>query len=59
MRSSVCLYRQAAVENTECLEQLRALWNGARIHVAVAAELPPPGVDTPEDLERLRILLGA
>jgi 3-deoxy-manno-octulosonate cytidylyltransferase (CMP-KDO synthetase) len=49
----------AAVENTECLEQLRALWNGARIHVAVAAELPPPGVDTPEDLERLRILLGA
>jgi len=49
----------AAVENTECLEQLRALWNGARIHVAVAAELPPPGVDTPEDLERLRTLLGA
>lgn len=49
----------AAVENTECLEQLRALWNGARIHVAVAAELPPPGVDTPEDLERLRALLGA
>lgn len=49
----------AAVETTECLEQLRALWNGARIHVAVAAELPPAGVDTPEDLERLRILLGA
>ncbi|WP_020679733.1 3-deoxy-manno-octulosonate cytidylyltransferase [Marinobacterium rhizophilum] len=49
----------AAVENTECLEQLRALWNGARIHVAVAAELPPPGVDTPQDLERLRTLLGA
>ncbi|NVK43598.1 MAG: 3-deoxy-manno-octulosonate cytidylyltransferase [Oceanospirillaceae bacterium] len=49
----------AAVENTECLEQLRALWNGARIHVAEAQELPPPGVDTPEDLERLRALLGA
>jgi 3-deoxy-manno-octulosonate cytidylyltransferase (CMP-KDO synthetase) len=49
----------AAVENTECLEQLRALWNGARIHVAVAAELPPPGVDTPEDLERLRRLLDS
>nr|WP_067288513.1 3-deoxy-manno-octulosonate cytidylyltransferase [Marinobacterium profundum] len=48
----------AAVETTECLEQLRALWNGARIHVAVAAELPPAGVDTPEDLERLRLLLG-
>ncbi len=49
----------AAVETTECLEQLRALWNGARIHVAVAAELPPAGVDTPEDLERLRLLLGS
>lgn len=49
----------AAIESTECLEQLRALWNGARIHVAEALELPPPGVDTPEDLERLRALLGA
>ncbi|GGO80363.1 3-deoxy-manno-octulosonate cytidylyltransferase [Marinobacterium nitratireducens] len=48
----------AAIESTECLEQLRALWNGARIHVAEALELPPPGVDTPEDLERLRALLG-
>jgi len=48
----------AAVENTECLEQLRAMWNGARIHVALADELPPPGVDTPEDLERLKALLG-
>ncbi|MFC6672490.1 3-deoxy-manno-octulosonate cytidylyltransferase [Marinobacterium aestuariivivens] len=48
----------AAIENTECLEQLRALWNGARIHVAEALELPPPGVDTPEDLERLQALLA-
>ncbi len=48
----------AAIETTECLEQLRALWNGARIHVEQALELPPPGVDTPEDLERLRVLLG-
>ncbi|MDO6595070.1 3-deoxy-manno-octulosonate cytidylyltransferase [Neptuniibacter sp. 1_MG-2023] len=47
----------AAVEETECLEQLRAMWNGARIHVAEADEQPPAGVDTPEDLERLRRLL--
>ncbi|MDO6513267.1 3-deoxy-manno-octulosonate cytidylyltransferase [Neptuniibacter sp. 2_MG-2023] len=47
----------AAVEETECLEQLRAMWNGARIHVSEADEQPPAGVDTPEDLERLRRLL--
>ena len=47
----------AAVEETECLEQLRAMWNGARIHVAEADEQPPAGVDTPDDLERLRRLL--
>jgi 3-deoxy-manno-octulosonate cytidylyltransferase (CMP-KDO synthetase) len=46
------------LENTECLEQLRALWNGKRIHVADAIEAPPAGVDTAEDLERVRKLLG-
>ena len=46
----------APIEEAECLEQLRAMWNGARIHVDVADELPPAGVDTPEDLERLREL---
>ncbi|EIK53897.1 3-deoxy-manno-octulosonate cytidylyltransferase [Stutzerimonas stutzeri TS44] len=46
------------LENTECLEQLRALWHGQRIHVADATEAPPAGVDTPEDLERVRRLLG-
>ncbi|MGY8869316.1 MAG: 3-deoxy-manno-octulosonate cytidylyltransferase [Pseudomonadales bacterium] len=46
----------APIEEAECLEQLRAMWNGARIHVEVADELPPAGVDTPEDLERLREL---
>jgi 3-deoxy-manno-octulosonate cytidylyltransferase (CMP-KDO synthetase) len=48
----------APIEETECLEQLRAMWNGARIHVAEADEQPPAGVDTPEDLERLRELLS-
>jgi 3-deoxy-manno-octulosonate cytidylyltransferase (CMP-KDO synthetase) len=47
------------LEDTECLEQLRALWHGVRIHVADALQAPPAGVDTPEDLERVRRLLGA
>ena len=47
------------LENTERLEQLRALWHGVRIHVADAIEAPPAGVDTPEDLERVRRLLEA
>ena len=49
----------APIEMTECLEQLRALWNGVSIHVANAIEAPPAGVDTPEDLERLKLLLEA
>jgi 3-deoxy-manno-octulosonate cytidylyltransferase (CMP-KDO synthetase) len=38
----------------ECLEQLRVLWQGERIHVALAKEVPPVGVDTPADLEHAR-----
>jgi 3-deoxy-manno-octulosonate cytidylyltransferase (CMP-KDO synthetase) len=45
------------LEDTENLEQLRALWHGVRIHVADAVQAPPAGVDTPEDLERVRRLL--
>ena len=45
------------LEQTERLEQLRALWHGARIHVAEAVESLPAGVDTPEDLENLRDIL--
>ena len=45
------------LENTESLEQLRALWHGVRIHVADALIAPPTGVDTPEDLQRVRRLL--
>ena len=47
------------LENTESLQQLRALWHGVRIHVADPLEAPPPGVDTAEDLERVRRLLEA
>ena len=46
-------------EVTESLEQLRALANGVRIHVDVALETPPAGVDTAEDLERVRELIEA
>ena len=44
----------APPEQTESLEQLRALWNGYRIQVHIASEAPPAGVDTQEDLERIR-----
>lgn len=47
-----------ALETTECLEQLRALNNGLRIHVSVAQERPGPGIDTPEDLRRVEALLA-
>jgi len=42
------------LEETEQLEQLRVLWHGERIAVCESAELPGAGVDTPEDLERVR-----
>jgi 3-deoxy-manno-octulosonate cytidylyltransferase (CMP-KDO synthetase) len=48
---------QAALERAESLEQLRALALGVPIHVTVLDEAPPPGVDTPEDLERVRRVL--
>ena len=47
----------APVEACEALEQLRALWHGHRIAVHVTGEAPGPGVDTPDDLERVRRLL--
>jgi len=46
-------------ELSESLEQLRALWHGFRIAVLRAAQAPPAGVDTPEDLERVRAMLRA
>jgi 3-deoxy-manno-octulosonate cytidylyltransferase (CMP-KDO synthetase) len=46
----------APIERFEALEQLRALWHGYRIVVEVTTGTPAPGVDTPEDLERVRAL---
>jgi 3-deoxy-manno-octulosonate cytidylyltransferase (CMP-KDO synthetase) len=45
------------LETIEMLEQLRVLWHGYRIAVGMVAELPSPGVDTPEDLARVRALM--
>ena len=47
---------QAPIEVTEGLEQLRALWHGYRVAVHVSSHAPGPGVDTPQDLERVRQL---
>ena len=46
----------APIEDCEALEQLRVLWHGERIAVHVAPHGPGPGVDTPEDLARVRAL---
>lgn len=48
----------APIETMESLEQLRALWHGHRIAVHVTLEAPGPGVDTPQDLARVRSLIG-
>ena len=50
---------QAPIEMTESLEQLRAMWHGHRIAVHVTDHSPGPGVDTPEDLARVRALFEA
>ncbi|WP_295548245.1 3-deoxy-manno-octulosonate cytidylyltransferase [uncultured Pseudacidovorax sp.] len=43
------------LERIESLEQLRVLWHGHRIAVHVTAQAPGTGVDTPEDLARVRL----
>lgn len=47
----------APIEETESLEQLRALWHGLRIHAGTVTGDAGPGVDRPGDLERVRQLL--
>ncbi|HSH73281.1 MAG TPA: 3-deoxy-manno-octulosonate cytidylyltransferase [Methylophilaceae bacterium] len=46
----------AAIEKFESLEQLRALWHGYRISVAITENAPAAGVDTKADLEYVRSL---
>ena len=50
--------KESPLEKAEALEQLRVLWHGYRIAVAVARDEIPPGVDTPEDLEAVRKMLA-
>jgi 3-deoxy-manno-octulosonate cytidylyltransferase (CMP-KDO synthetase) len=49
----------APIERFEALEQLRALWHGFRIVVEITSGTPAPGIDTPEDLARVRALYAA
>ena len=46
--------KRSPIERFESLEQLRAMWYGYKIAVAVLPENLPAGVDTQEDLERVR-----
>jgi 3-deoxy-manno-octulosonate cytidylyltransferase (CMP-KDO synthetase) len=52
------LLPQAPIERVEALEQLRAMWHGHEIVVTEASHAPGPGVDTPEDLERVRAVFA-
>ena len=54
--ASYSLLAPAPIEQFEALEQLRALWHGHRISVAVTAVAPHAGVDTADDLVRVRKL---
>ncbi|ODU50727.1 MAG: 3-deoxy-manno-octulosonate cytidylyltransferase [Thiobacillus sp. SCN 63-374] len=47
------------LERYEMLEQLRVLWHGHRISLGITPVAPAPGVDTPEDLARIRALFKA
>lgn len=49
---------QAPIELSESLEQLRAMWHGHRIAVHITDHAPGPGVDTPEDLARVRAVFA-
>jgi 3-deoxy-manno-octulosonate cytidylyltransferase (CMP-KDO synthetase) len=49
----------APLEQVEALEQLRVLWHGYPIAVHVTEKAPPAGVDTPEDLARVRQMFAS
>ena len=54
-----CDLTASPLEDAEALEQLRVLWHGYKISVKVTERLAQAGVDTPEDLERVRRHLAA
>jgi 3-deoxy-manno-octulosonate cytidylyltransferase (CMP-KDO synthetase) len=54
-----CLYPESKLEVCEKLEQLRALSNGMAIGAIVMDKMPHHGIDTPQDYERLKLLMEA
>jgi 3-deoxy-manno-octulosonate cytidylyltransferase (CMP-KDO synthetase) len=52
-----CSWETSVLERTESLEQLRILWQGEAIAVKVVDKVPPAGVDTQEDLDRVEQFL--
>jgi 3-deoxy-manno-octulosonate cytidylyltransferase (CMP-KDO synthetase) len=56
--NSYSLLPTAGIEAFEVLEQLRALWHGYKISVAITQNAPATGVDTPEDLQRVRSIFS-
>lgn len=52
-----CNLSPAPIEGVEALEQLRVLWHGHAIRVFICDHEPAAGVDTPEDLDRVRRVL--
>jgi 3-deoxy-manno-octulosonate cytidylyltransferase (CMP-KDO synthetase) len=52
--SNIRSWKPSPLETIEALEQLRVLWHGVPIAVHVTDSAPAAGVDTPEDLERVR-----
>jgi 3-deoxy-manno-octulosonate cytidylyltransferase (CMP-KDO synthetase) len=54
-----CRWSISPLEKVEALEQLRILWHGESIAVTTIDEIPPAGIDTAEDLQRVERLLAA
>ena len=52
-----CAWEKSPLEQIEALEQLRILWHGEKIFVQTVERTPPAGVDTFEDLQRVRNVL--
>jgi 3-deoxy-manno-octulosonate cytidylyltransferase (CMP-KDO synthetase) len=51
-------WTESPYEALESLEQLRVLWNGHKIHMSVSGKKLAHGVDTQDDLDRVREILG-
>ena len=48
---------RSPLEILESLEQLRVLWHGYRIHVDLAPDATPPGVDTQASFDAVKKIL--